>query len=74
MLIFYPSGVPGILPRIAQGCYCTALRFSVTISLTYSGILTVSLSVSVGTGAECQAACRIIAVKYFTASSNSFGS
>jgi hypothetical protein len=32
--------------------------------------LSISLSVSVGTGAECQAACCVRVVKYFTASSN----
>jgi hypothetical protein len=51
-----------------------ALHFSVTSSFTYSGILSNSLSFSVQTGVECQAACCIRAVKFRTASSNSFGS
>jgi hypothetical protein len=48
------------------------LRFSVTSSLTYSGILSISLSFAVGTDVECQVACCMRVVKYFTASSNSF--
>jgi hypothetical protein len=49
------------------------LHFSITIFLTCSGILSISLSFSVGAGVECQAAC-IRVVKFCTASSNSFGS